>query len=570
MSKGSAFAKFISPEEAAECVQSAKEIGGISIGDRKCLVDIAVDRDQAAKLKTAEDKGSDARNLYLANEGLVLDEKVVEDANGKKIPSKTSQLSLADKDKRERAQNAKRKQLTNPLFFVSAYRLSVRGLSKTIEEKDLRQVVQKAVKAGLTKMLVTDKDIEAHVKAQGSNADVYEKTTALSKTKYTLPPFVSKTCLRKVKIMLDIGRMRAGAPQSRGYAFVQFSNHAHALACLRELNNSRNPAYTKVATAAAEGGEAQGRLMLEFTMENIQKVKLQQSRDEQRVRYVAQHGAPVPGGVKGEKGKDAKGKDVKDVKKRKREQQEEEREEEKKKEEEEVQPKSDASASGKAQKVKKVQSFQQQQQIRQQEEAKKEAANATTTATTTTTTTAAVSKEGEEKGEKGKGSKKRKAGTAVVVEDVPVGMNGADGGKGSKGENGDKGNTDVTALKKQEKKTKENVVKAPTGDITAGAKGSVVEAKKQKRVHEGQGQGVAKAAKGDGRDTMKEGKEVGKGESQSREEGGANKEKVKYNNKGTSKAKGGKEAPARQKGSYGAKEKLVRAQIRAKKRGGGK
>lgn len=39
---------------------------------------------------------------------------------------------------------------------------------------------------------------------------------------------------------------RSGLPQSRGYGFVEFVHHSHALACLRELNN--NPAYTKHST----------------------------------------------------------------------------------------------------------------------------------------------------------------------------------------------------------------------------------------------------------------------------------------------------------------------------------
>ena len=39
---------------------------------------------------------------------------------------------------------------------------------------------------------------------------------------------------------------RGGIPQSRGYGFVEFQHHTHALACLRELNN--NPAHGKFAT----------------------------------------------------------------------------------------------------------------------------------------------------------------------------------------------------------------------------------------------------------------------------------------------------------------------------------
>jgi nucleolar protein 4 len=67
VSKGSAFVKFVSPSAAQDCVRYADSgsaagtggsaggstgcTGGIVVRDRPCRVDLAVDRDQAEKLK---------------------------------------------------------------------------------------------------------------------------------------------------------------------------------------------------------------------------------------------------------------------------------------------------------------------------------------------------------------------------------------------------------------------------------------------------------------------------------------------------------------------------------------
>jgi RNA recognition motif-containing protein len=72
-----------------------------------------------------------------------------------------------------------------------------------------------------------------------------------------------------------------GVPQSRGFAFVEFTHHAHALACLRELNN--NPVYAVYATT--NSGRGQARLIVEFTLENIQKVSMTHKTKHQ-TKYV--------------------------------------------------------------------------------------------------------------------------------------------------------------------------------------------------------------------------------------------------------------------------------------------
>lgn len=279
ISKGSAFVKFHQPEWAAACVAEAALQGGIMIKDRQCKVDLAVDRQSAQSIKDSEmaKRGKDKRNLYLANEGLIL--PGAEDAAGHSGAAHKSQaMSEADKEKRMRAQTEKRKKLQNPLFFVSPTRLSIRNLSKSVTDKELRELCLSAAKAGIKKGLVKRTDMEAFRLAQGSDyitqqlqqQGAFKPGMDLD----TVPPAVGKHCLKNSKVMLDMQRIRGGAPQSRGYAFAEFTHHAHALACLRELNNNAQYSSHHSAGGAPGVGEAVGgKLIVEFSLENIQKVR---------------------------------------------------------------------------------------------------------------------------------------------------------------------------------------------------------------------------------------------------------------------------------------------------------
>ncbi len=246
ISKGSAFVKFFDRSSAEKCLEGAKD--GILIKDRTCKLDLAVNKDEAAKLKADNKVGKDKRNLYLANEGLVAD---------------SSQLmSDHDREKRLRAQSEKKKKLQNPLFFVSNNRLSIRNIGKSVTDQDLRLTCLKATKAGLEKSLVTIDDIRKSSVAQG-----------LSHSDHTVPNFDGRHCIKSAKIMFDPNKVRGGLPQSRGYAFVEFYNHAHALACLRQLNN--NPQYENLAAPALASKDnlSKSKLIVEFSLENIRKVR---------------------------------------------------------------------------------------------------------------------------------------------------------------------------------------------------------------------------------------------------------------------------------------------------------
>lgn len=279
MSKGSAFVKFHQAEWASACVAEAAVHGGLTIKDRLCKIDLAVDRQSAKNIKESElaKRGKDKRNLYLANEGLVL--PGVDDHAHDHGAAKGQAMSEADKEKRQRAQTEKRKKLQNPLFFVSGTRLSIRNLSKTITDKELRELCGTAAQAGLKKNLVKRADMEAHRLAQGSDNLIQQlQKQGLYKPNMDLdaiPPVAGKHCLKACKIMLDMQRIRGGAPQSRGYGFAEFTHHAHALACLRELNNNAQYSSHRSAGGAVGAGEVVGgKLIVEFSLENIQKVRL--------------------------------------------------------------------------------------------------------------------------------------------------------------------------------------------------------------------------------------------------------------------------------------------------------
>lgn len=58
-------------------------------------------------------------------------------------------MSEDDRMKRQKSQSEKRKKLINPLFFVSAHRLSVRNLAKEVSDNDLKTLCINALKAGM-------------------------------------------------------------------------------------------------------------------------------------------------------------------------------------------------------------------------------------------------------------------------------------------------------------------------------------------------------------------------------------------------------------------------------------
>ncbi|ESO84060.1 hypothetical protein LOTGIDRAFT_229578 [Lottia gigantea] len=225
-SKGTAFAQFRATEMAKNLIEEAakeKENEGVLVDGRKLLITLAVDRKKAEEYRQKEDEKKqkkDKRNLYLIREGYI-----------RPGTEAAKSLEKSDVNKRLRIEAQKRQKLKNPSVFVSATRLCVHNLPTTIDDSKLRQLLVK---------LVNDKSSK----------------------------------ITECRVMRDLDRVNSqGVAKSRGYAFVEFTKHEHALKALRETNNNPDLFGDK------------RRLIVEFSLENKQALLAKQKRlDRQKAK----------------------------------------------------------------------------------------------------------------------------------------------------------------------------------------------------------------------------------------------------------------------------------------------
>lgn len=184
--------------------------------------------------RNKEDKkdGKDKRNMHLAKEGVIHRES--KSAEG---------VSDSDLAKRDQAEIEKKKKLKDSNFFVSPTRLSVRNLPATFDDTKLK---------------------ELFLTAAGPGAKVLSARLVLEAEKG-----------------VEKGAKKA-AGRSKGYGFIEFSEHKHAMRALRGTNN--NP----------EVSGKEKRPIVEFSIENVHKVKQlrekQQRRAAERLERSTQQG----------------------------------------------------------------------------------------------------------------------------------------------------------------------------------------------------------------------------------------------------------------------------------------
>lgn len=245
----------------AAAIDAAKTAGGILLEGRPAIVRRAVDHNQASHLALATSKEVqkrfDKRHLYLAKEGVI----TKGDPAAELMPAQ----ELA---RREQAASDMKTRLRSPLFFVSPVRLSVRSLHRSIDDAGLRKLAQQAAEEGLASGLVTRREGDPRLMpAPGVNPDVR----------------VPKSKVFRDVPAKDGARIRLesdGTLRSKGFGFVEFTEHIHALAALRVLNNNPNYAWAAVGgkAAMARPEETRPRLLVAFALENAAKVKLQERR----------------------------------------------------------------------------------------------------------------------------------------------------------------------------------------------------------------------------------------------------------------------------------------------------
>lgn len=234
-SKGCAFAQFMTQEAAQKCLAAASaetEGGGLKLDGRQLKVDLAVTRDEAAKLRTKKvKKPTGTRNLYLAREGLI------------RAGTKAAEgVSAADMAKRERFELLKHQKLKDQNIFVSRTRLCLHNLPKAVDDKQLRQLLLNATRG--------EKGVR----------------------------------IKECKVMRDLkgvyGKIKG---QSLGYAFAEFQEHEHALTALRHINN--NPDIYG----------PQKRPIVEFSLEDRRKLKIKElrmQRSQQKMKSKSTTGEP--------------------------------------------------------------------------------------------------------------------------------------------------------------------------------------------------------------------------------------------------------------------------------------
>ncbi|XP_047955273.1 RNA-binding protein 28-like isoform X2 [Salvia hispanica] len=215
--RGTGFLKFTTTDAVGAALSAANTVAGLGIliKGRPVKVLKALDKKTAndKALDKAKKEDGDHRNVYLAKEGYIMEG----------MPAAEG-VSASDMTKRKKLHEDKMSKLQSPNFRVSDTRLIVYNVPKTKNERDLKKLFLNAVISRATKQ---------------------------------------KPVIRQIKILKDSKVRKEGEKsRPRGVAFLEFTEHQHALVALRVLNN--NP----------EIFGSEHRPIVEFALDNVQKLKL--------------------------------------------------------------------------------------------------------------------------------------------------------------------------------------------------------------------------------------------------------------------------------------------------------
>eukprot|EP00750_Incisomonas_marina_P020109 INCI3729.1.p1 GENE.INCI3729.1~~INCI3729.1.p1 ORF type:complete len:1103 (-),score=306.17 INCI3729.1:172-3480(-) len=290
--KGQYSHKYRDTDKAGQSIVDANEKAQpeatprLVLDGRAIVVRRAVDRETSSRLAAAgEKRRKDKRNMYLLEEGHV-------------AAGSTAAEGLTDREieKRQASMRERRQRLQkSPVFFVSPTRLAIQNMNTTGDvhlQQKLKKIFTQATRDGFKHGLVTREDgpIVAQMledakcllqKVQSKLAKKQRQRLAKldgpgrhEADKKVLDKYFDsmKVLLRQVSVVRDPSRLDAkGQPRCRGFAFIEFEHHPHALAALRMVNN--NPAFSSMA----QRGE---RLHVQFALENHKVLKDRQRQKE--------------------------------------------------------------------------------------------------------------------------------------------------------------------------------------------------------------------------------------------------------------------------------------------------
>lgn len=261
--------------------------GKYTMEDRVLNVTLAVSKTEADKLteegvSRRSERDKDRRRLYLLNEGTI---NTASSLYKKLAPSEIKMREDSLKQRQNLIKN-------NPTLHLSLTRLSIRNIPRSVTSKDLKALAREAIvgfakdaKEGRRQPISAEELARESEETKGDDKRRREK---------------GKGLVKQAKIVFE-GRdgskieEKTGGGRSRGYGFVEYFNHRHALMGLRWLNGH-------VVQAKSNDGETEKkkRLIVEFAIENAQVVK-RRKEFEERAR-TKKEGGPEKGGDNDKRG----------------------------------------------------------------------------------------------------------------------------------------------------------------------------------------------------------------------------------------------------------------------------
>ncbi|KAE8144682.1 hypothetical protein BDV25DRAFT_166254 [Aspergillus avenaceus] len=301
--RGTGFVCFWKPEDAASCVRDAPKqqdtiaadkdkakknsialkhsvlqnenadpTGRYTLEGRVLQVSRAVSKSRATQL--AEEgvsrrlvRDTDKRRLYLLSEGTVpSDSPLYKNLS-------PSEIKMREDSFKQRQSFIKK----NPTLHLSLTRLAIRNIPRHVTSKDLKQLARQGV-VGFAR------DVSSGMR-QSLSKDELDRAAEEMKEAESMRKKKGLGVVRQAKIVFesrDGSKVQedSGAGRSRGYGFVEYFTHRHALMGLRWLNGHAVEAPT---TGSEDIKDKKKRLIVEFAIENANVIKRRKEQQE-RVR----------------------------------------------------------------------------------------------------------------------------------------------------------------------------------------------------------------------------------------------------------------------------------------------
>jgi nucleolar protein 4 len=251
--------------------EDADPSGKYTMEGRVLQVARAVNKREATRLneegvsrRLVRDK--DKRRLYLLSEGTIASNSPMY----KKLSP--SEIKMREASFKQRETFIKK----NPALHLSLTRLSIRNIPRHITSKDLKQLARQAVVGFATD--VSNGIREPLSKEEKSrSSEEMEEMENLRKTK-------KQGIVRQAMIVYETREgtkvpEKGGGGRSRGYGFIEYFTHRHALMGLRWLNG--HPIDVPVNNEE-EDKDRKKRLVVEFAIDNAQVIKRRKDLEEKK------------------------------------------------------------------------------------------------------------------------------------------------------------------------------------------------------------------------------------------------------------------------------------------------